>query len=78
MTKLEKYRVNGICEEFDCPGCGAPVFHGETAYEDSANCYCSKTCQREMHEHGAVRATLAESRAALAVAMERKTEGAKS
>lgn len=52
-----RYKVKDLSEEFACPVCGAPVYIGETAYQDGegGDCYCSLYCciklgQRELAE----------------------------
>ncbi len=43
---MPRYTVNGRAEEFDCPTCGAPVFTGERAWQDTPEeqPYCSAYC----------------------------------
>jgi hypothetical protein len=46
MTPLSKcrYRLTHHSEEFACPTCGAPVYVGDTAWDDDGDCYCSAHC----------------------------------
>jgi hypothetical protein len=39
-----RYRVTCRSEEFDCPTCGAPIYVGDTAWEDDGVPYCSAYC----------------------------------
>ncbi|MBX3439814.1 MAG: hypothetical protein KF861_20155 [Planctomycetaceae bacterium] len=42
----ERYRVNGRQEETECGFCGAPLFHGDDAYEYVNEIFCSISCCR--------------------------------
>lgn len=43
------YTVRGTAEEFDCPWCGAPIYHGDRAYlpDEASPPYCSRRCHEQ-------------------------------
>lgn len=43
---MPRYKVRHHTEEFDCPQCGAPVYVGDSAWQDDAETapFCSAYC----------------------------------
>ena len=41
-----RYKIRHHTEEFDCPQCGAPLYVGDTAWQDDADTapFCSAYC----------------------------------
>jgi hypothetical protein len=48
---VDRYKVRGHLEEFQCDNCGEPVYAGDTAVMiDESAAFCSTRCAQRFHE----------------------------